>query len=399
MAQVTERATRRGGMPTGRRVLLGVLAVAVVAVGVLAYLNRQLIGGLLFGSHVVGGQATVSDLHVPAGFRVTVYAQGLSGPRFLTFGEDGTLFVTERASGDIVALTDPGQTGAATGRVVVASGMDDPTSVVWHDGAIYVGEQTQVTRWTVGADLHGTDRRVIVPNLPAGGQHGTRTVQIGADGMLYVAIGSTCNVCIETDTHRAAVWQYALDGSGGHLYASGLRNAVGLAVNPINDELWATNNGRDLLGDDTPPETIYNLVDGGNYGWPRCHAGDIIDPDYGHAGDCNGVQQPLVKMQAHSAPLGLAFYTATAFPQAYRGLFVAFHGSWNRTVPTGYKVVYLPLDAQGQIAGPPQDFVTGFLKSTDDASGRPVGLAVGPDGALYVTDDKAGIVYRVAYTG
>jgi glucose/arabinose dehydrogenase len=242
-------------------------------------------------------------------------------------------------------------------------------------------------------------RQVIVPDLPAGGQHTTRTVLVGADGMLYVAIGSTCNVCIETDPHRAAVWQYHLDGSGGRLYARGLRNAVGLAVNPMSGQIWVTNNGRDLLGDDSPPETIYALVDGGDYGWPRCHAGDVVDPDFGHAGACDGVEQPLVKMQAHSAPLGLAFYAGTAFPAADRGLFVAFHGSWNRSVPTGYKVVLLPLDARGNSAGPPRDFVTGWLKNSDDASGRPVGLAVGPDGALYVSDDKAGLVYRVAYVG
>jgi glucose/arabinose dehydrogenase len=379
--------------------LLGALAAAVAVVGTLIYLDREAIFGGAFGSHVVGGQPAVSELHAPAGFRVTVFATGLAGPRFLTFGPDGTLYQTERSSGDVVALTDPGRTGTATGRVVVASGMNDPTSVIWHDGAIYVGEQTQVTRWTVGADHRATDRTVIVRDLPAGGQHVTRTVLIGADGMLYVSIGSTCNDCVEADPHRAAVWQYATDGSGGRLYARGLRNAVGLAANPVNGAIWATDMGRDLLGDDTPPETIYSLVDGGNYGWPVCHAGDIIDPDLGHQGDCDGVQQPLVKMQAHSAPLGLVFATAAPFPPAYRGLFVAFHGSWNRTVPTGYKVVFLPLDARGQIAGPPRDFLTGFLKDSDDASGRPVGLAIGPDGALYVSDDKAGVVYRVAYVG
>lgn len=170
-----------------------------------------------------------------------------------------------------------------------------------------------------------------------------------------------------------------------------------MAINPWNQQIWVTNNGRDLLGDDTPPETVYRLQDGGNYGWPRCHAGTIVDPDFGHQGDCNGVIAPLVKMQAHSAPLGLAFYNASQFPQQFHGLFVAFHGSWNRSVPTGYKVVFIPLNGQGQVSGSVQDFMTGWLSKDEKTSGRPVGLAIGQDGALYVSDDLDGRIYRVTY--
>jgi glucose/arabinose dehydrogenase len=268
-----------------------------------------------------------------------------------------------------------------------------------YNGALYVGEASRVTRFTIGADLRATSRQVIVPDLPTGGNHVTRTVLIGPDGNLYVSIGSTCNVCIESDPRRATVMVFHLDGSGGRIYARGLRNAVGMAINPWTRQIWVTNNGRDLMGDNTPPETIYALQDGANYGWPRCQAGDIIDPNYGHPGDCRGVAQPLIKMQAHSAPLGLVFYTATQFPARYRGLFVAFHGSWNRTVPTGYKVVSIPLDTHGEIAGPAQDFATGWLLNNNDATGRPVGLAIGPDGALYVSDDKGGFIYRITYAG
>lgn len=348
-----------------------------------------------------GATATpVSYVHLPPGFQATVFTTGLQGPRFITFSPNGTLLVAERRTGRILAFPDPQHTGQASGPVVVASGLNDPTSLDFgHDGSLYVGEASRVTRFILGPDLKATSMQVIVPHLPTGGNHSTRTVLIGPDNRLYVSIGSTCNDCIESNPMRATVWVYQIDGSGGRLYARGLRNAVGLAINPWNQQIWATNNGRDLLGDNIPPETIYMLRDGGNYGWPVCHAGTIIDPDLGHPGDCNGVVQPLVKMQAHSAPLGLAFYNASAFPSAYHGVFVAFHGSWNRTVPTGYKVIFIPLNGQGAVAGPPQDFATGWLTDQNKVLGRPVGLAVGPDGALYVSDDQGGVIYRIAHSG
>lgn len=379
------------------RMLLAVLLVVVVVLGGIAYSQRALIRALLTGSHSVGGDPAVAHLQLPPGFSVTLYASGLNGPRFFAFGPDGTIFVAERNTGSIVAFGAPDSSGKASRRTVIETGLNDPTSVVYDDGALYVGEQNEVARLGLGPDLRASGKEVIVPHLPTGGEHTTRTVLIGPDRMLYVAIGSTCNNCVEKDPHRAAVWQYHLDGSGGQLYAKGLRNAVGLATNPWSSQVWMTVNGRDYMGDNLPPDTIYALQDGGNYGWPVCQAGDIVDPDLGHAGNCNGVMQPLVKLQAHSAPLGLAFYQSGAFPLRYHGLFVAFHGSWNRSVPTGYKVVFIPLDSAGNVAGQPQDFATGWLVNSDNASGRPVGVGVGPDGALYVSDDKAGDIYRIAY--
>ncbi|HZO72916.1 MAG TPA: PQQ-dependent sugar dehydrogenase [Ktedonobacteraceae bacterium] len=379
-------------------ILLVLFALLVIASGIILSQWRTL-NALTTGSNFTGGAAGVAAVRLPSGFHSSVFYSGLASPRLITFSPDGTLFVAERGAGSIVALPDPQHTGKANQRIVVVSGLNDPTSLDFYQGALYVGEATQISRFTITPDFKVSSRQVVVPNLPTGGSHITRTVLIGPDGNLYVSIGSSCNICIETNQQRATVWQYHLDGSNGRLYSRGLRNAVGLAINPWNNQIWATNNGRDLMGDNIPPETVYALQDGGNYGWPLCHAGNIIDPDFGHAGDCNGVIAPLVKMQAHSAPLGLAFYKSAQFPQQYHGLYIAFHGSWNRSVPTGYKVVFVPLNDKGQIAGPVRDFATGWLTKSESTTGRPVGLAVGPDGALYVSDDKAGIIYRIAYTG
>jgi glucose/arabinose dehydrogenase len=247
-------------------------------------------------------------------------------------------------------------------------------------------------------DGQADQRKVLIDNYPDGG-HSTRTVLFLPDGRMVVSIGSSCNVCIEDDKRRGGIVVY--DGpaaTGEKIFATGLRNAVGLALNPLTGELWATNNGRDLMGDDLPPETVNILKEGADFGWPRCHAGEVIDPDFGSPESCNGVEPPLLKMQAHSAPLGLAFYTGATFPAEYQGdLFIAFHGSWNRSTPTGYKVVRVHLQ-DGRPVGPVQDFATGFAQLTeDDVFGRPVGLAVGPDGALYVSDDKGGYIYRISY--
>ena len=378
-----------------------IAAVSLVVLAALlggTYLKRQtILRWLGLGYNVAGGNPGLTSVHLPPGFRATLFATGLGVPRFDAVGPDGTLYVAEQGAGRVVALPDPGHTGKAQSTIVVASDMNGPSSLFFYQGALYVGEFSRVTRLTLGPDFVATARTVVVPNLPTGGNHVTRTVLIGPDGRLYVSIGSTCDDCVESDPRRATVMVYNLDGSDGRLYARGMRNAVGLAVNPQTSQIWVTDMGRDRLGDNTPPDTIYALQDGGNYGWPRCHAGTIIDPDLGHPGDCSGVVQPLVNIQAHSAPLALAFYTARTFPAQWRGLFVAYHGSWNRTVPTGYKVVFIPLSASGHVAGPPRDFATGWLHADNTATGRPVGIAVGQDGALYVTDDKAGDVYRITY--
>jgi glucose/arabinose dehydrogenase len=239
----------------------------------------------------------------------------------------------------------------------------------------------------------------IVSNLPDGG-HSTRTIVFGADGKLYVSIGSSCNVCKEKDPRRAAVVRYNADGTGEDIFATGLRNSVGLAWHPTTKELWGTDNGRDMLGDDVPPDEINIIRQGQNYGWPNCYADRVPDAEFGSPEFCRKTEPPVAKLQAHSAPLGLAFYTGTQFPKEYHGdLFVAFHGSWNRSKKTGYKVVRLRI-GNGRV-NDVRDFITGWLSpdGREEVLGRPVDLVVGKDGGLYLSDDAAGVIYRIGYRG
>jgi glucose/arabinose dehydrogenase len=346
-------------------------------------------------TRVVPPQETIN---LPPGFGISVFSQGLNDPRMMALGPDGALYVAERGAGRIVRLPDRDGDGVADGVEAVAERLDAPSSIAFYvDGSLYVGETTRIVRLSA-PDEAGVfqARETVIDGLPSGG-HSTRTVLFSPDGaFLFVSVGSSCNVCLESDERRATIMRYNPDGSGGEVYARGLRNAVGITFRPGTDELWATNNGRDWLGNDLPPETIYLVHQGDDAGWPRCHAGRIVDPDFGGPGACDEVALPAVEMQAHSAPLGLTFYSGQQFPEEYRGnLFVAFHGSWNRSVPTGYKVVRIPMN--GGQPGAVNDFAIGWLRADGSQWGRPVDVLTGPDGSLFVSDDSGGVIYRIFY--
>ncbi len=347
------------------------------------------------------GTSSIPGLNLPQGFQISVYAKGLNTPRFMTIGPNGVLLVANRGGNSIIAYPKGATAAKAGNPITIVSGLHDPTSLVVHNGYLYVGEGSSIARMKLSNDLKVGPIERIITDLPLGGQHSTRTVLIGPDNHIYVAIGSDCNVCTESDPHRAAIWVYNMDGSGGRQYAKGLRNAVGMAINPWNQQVWVDVNGRDLLGDDIPPETVYALTNGGDYGWPRCHAGTIHDPQFGQAANaCDGVQQPLVKMQAHSAPLGIDFYptTSTQFPASYRNsVYIAFHGSWNRSTPTGHKIVRVQLQ-DGKVVGQAEDFITGWLGDGGNSTGRPTGLTFGPDGTMFVSDDTYGVIYHIWYS-
>jgi glucose/arabinose dehydrogenase len=306
---------------------------------------------------------------------------------------DGTLFAADPGADRVVALPDADADGRADEVVVVGTGYDGAHSLAFAaDGSLLVAGSSRLYRVRLDEDRHEVSRTAVI-ELPGGGAHTTRTIVVAPDGSLLVSVGSSCNVCRETDERRAAILVADPDGSSWRVLMRGLRNAVGVAIDPATGSAWATNNGRDLMGDDSPPETLYRVVDGADAGWPRCHAGVIPDPDLGDAPDptsglvgCDGVAEPAATFQAHAAPLGLAFWRDHAV--------IAFHGSWNRSSKVGYEVRWMSWD-DGP-AGPAEILAGGFLDpGSGDASGRPAGVIVGADGALYVSDDKAGYIYRI----
>lgn len=339
-------------------------------------------------------QGIASSLKVPSGFRVTEYASGFQAPRLLAVASNGDVFVSDMRAGSVSVLPDRNHDGKPDSKSVFATGLRQPHGLAFHNGYLYVANTDAVVRFAYkpgDTKVSGAAQKLV--DLPSGTGHSTRTVTFGPDGRMYVSIGSSCNVCEEDDARRAAVWVYDADGKNGKPYATGLRNAVGLEW--FGGTLYATNNGRDMLGDDIPPESFYKLKAGGNYGWPYCYTlngKQVFDQEFGRktSAVCANATPAFATVTAHSAPLGLAFYTGTQFPTAYRNqMIVALHGSWNRTQRTGYKVVMV-----NPQTGRVQDFITGFLDG-QTVRGRPVDLAVLPDGALLLTDDANGAIYRI----
>lgn len=364
-------------------------ASLIVIVGVLWVFRAQLLPFL--GVNFDAGPGGRAELSVPEGYTASVFAEGLAGPRFMAVSPDGILFVAERGADRVVALPDDDRDGVADGVVEVGSGYGNAHDIEFEaDGSLLVAGGAALYRVTLEAGAPREDRReVVVDGLPTGG-HSTKTVEVLPGGDLLLSIGSSCDVCQEGDGRRAAISVVTPAGDE-RVSMRGLRNAVGIWVDDATGRAWATNMGRDRLGDDRPPETLYEVIEGADAGWPRCHAGELPDPEFSSGADaCAGVAEPAATFPAHMAPLALVGWEDH--------LVIAFHGSWNSSQKVGYAVWWLPWD--GGPAGDPQPFATGFLRDGDvDARGRPAGLAVGADGALYISDDKAGLIYRIGRSG
>jgi glucose/arabinose dehydrogenase len=340
-----------------------------------------------------------AHVHAPPGFHVELYAHEVERARMLRFTSTGDLLVSAAFVSRVVLLErDADGDGHPDGSRVLLDNLVLPHGMALHDGWLYVAEGRAVFRVRFDAQQRSVTGKpeYIIHDIPEGG-HGTRTIGIGADGWLYLSTGSSCNVCIEDQPRRAAITRFHLDGSGEQRYATGLRNSVGFTWQPGTGAMYATDNGRDWLGDDFPPCELNRIVEGGFYGWPFANGNRVPDLDFGkgHEKEIAASIPPAHAFGAHVAPLGLTFYDGSVFPERYRGaLFVAQHGSWNRSRKSGYKVVVVFIDANGETRE--EDFLTGF-EENEQVIGRPVDVAVGPDGALYVSDDYSGSVYRVVY--
>jgi glucose/arabinose dehydrogenase len=341
-----------------------------------------------------------SRIRVPAGFAIGVFADGIDNARFLRFTASGDLLVSAPRHGRVMLIErDADGDGRADGTRVLLGGLNRPHGLDLHDGWLYVAETDAVGRVRFdapGREVRGEFERVVT-GLPGGGNHWTRTLRFGPDGWMYVSVGSSCNACVEEDPLRAALLRFRPDGTEQQIFATGLRNAVGFDWRPGTNELFATDNGRDLLGDDTPPCELNRVSEGGFYGWPYAYGDRVPDPDHG-LGNAERIAASIAPAHgfgAHTAPLGIRFLRGDRAPSGYRGAaLVALHGSWNRTQKVGYEVVSLHWDASGRITERP--FVTGF-EVDGDVIGRPVDVAEGPDGAIYISDDYTGAVYRVVY--
>ncbi len=358
---------------------------------------------------------------VPDGFTMTIFSRDVPKARAITRDQKGTLLVSqagESPNGAVVALPDLDNNGVADRTVTVLSGLNQPhgISVICPDTGnasadqdactLYVAETGSLKAYSYDADTFAATNPRELTKLPTGSGHFTRTIIPTTDNDgLYISIGSDCNVCTEKDPLRATIQTFSFATNQLSTLAAGLRNSVFMALNPVSGELWATDNGRDILGADIPPEEV-NIVRAGNdYGWPICYGQNVRDTDFDkkkYAGDpCAGKTPPHLELPAHSAPLGLAFIPEEGWPDEWgNDLLVALHGSWNRSTPAGYKVVRIDLDNQSNPIGEAQDFATGFIPAgstdTDDVIGRPVGLLAEPGGVVYITDDRQGAVYRVS---
>src|SRR4051812_1107596 len=350
---------------------------------------------------------------VPAGFKVEQIASGLTNPRIVVTAPNGDLFVAEHRANRVRVLRGRNAEGKVETSQIFASGLNLPFGIAFYPRGpnpnyVYIANTDSVVRFAYkNGDLQASGKpEVIVPDLPGGGRlrgggHSSRDIAFSKDGKkMYVSVGSHSNNDDDPlEFHRADVLEYNPDGSGFRVYASGIRNAVGIAINPQTGELWGSVNERDGLGDDLPPDYVTRIKDGGFYGWPWYYIGGHQDPAHKgkHPELRDKVIVPDVLLQAHSASLAMTFYTGEQFPREYQGdAFAAEHGSWNRSKRTGYKVIRIRMK-DGQPTGEYEDFITGFVVSDTEVWGRPVGVAVAKDGSLLVSEDGNGTIWRVTH--
>lgn len=337
-------------------------------------------------------------ISLPNGFKISVFAENVPNARAMVVGDNGTLFVGSRSAGNVYALVDSNDDNKADIVYIIASGINDPAGVAFKDGSLYYSAVSSIYRMdNIEANLANPPNPVLVTDqFPTNESHGWKYIAFGPDGKLYVPVGAPCNICESADSIFASITRINPDGSGLEIVAHGVRNTVGFDWHPITGELWFTDNGRDMLGDDIPPCELNRLSSvGQHFGYPYCHGGSILDPAFGNGKSCDDYVAPAQNLGPHVAPLGMLLYTGNMFPAEYRNkVFIAEHGSWNRSTKIGYRVTMVTLD--GNQATDYSDFATGWLQG-DEVSGRPVDLIQWHDGSVLLSDDFGGKIYRISY--
>jgi glucose/arabinose dehydrogenase len=338
-------------------------------------------------------------IKLPPGFAIELVAR-VPNARAMTLGANGTLFVGSGGAGNVYAVTSGSGSKEASVRVI-ASGLKEPAGIAYRDGALYVSAIDRIVRFDdIERRLDDPPRAVLVSDrLPSDRHHGRKFIGFGPDGKLYVNVGAPCNICEPDPDRYANITRMNADGSAVEVYARGLRNSVGFDWDPRTHDLWFTSNGRDYLGDDAPPDTLNRAPKAGmHFGYPYCHGGTIADPEFGAKKPCSAFTPPAQRLGPHVASLGMRFYTGTQFPAGYRNqIFIAEHGSWNRSHKIGYRVTLVRVDGAGD-AKSYEPFATGWLEG-ESVWGRPADVQVDRDGSLLVSDDFAGAIYRIRYRG
>lgn len=339
-------------------------------------------------------------IKLPPGFKIEIYAGNIPNARSLALSPNGVLFVGNRSGDKVYAVVDRNNDNKADETYIIASGLTMPNGVAFRQGSLYVAEVHRILRFdNIERNLRTPPKPVVVyDKFPTDKWHGWKFIAFGPDDKLYVPVGAPCNVCERDDERYASITRMNPDGTGFEVFAHGVRNTVGFAWHPETKELWFTDNGRDLMGDDLPPDELNHAPRKGmHFGFPSVHGKAILDPEYGRNRKPEEFTPPVQELGPHVAALGMRFYTGTMFPEEYRNqIFIAEHGSWNRSVPIGYRVTLVRL--KGNQAVSYEVFAEGWLQGTE-AWGRPVDVLVMPDGALLVSDDKAGVIYRISYRG
>ncbi len=341
----------------------------------------------------------IGRLHLPKGFKISVFADQLPNARTLALGNEGVVYVGTRQQGSVYAVKDKDGDGVADQRFVIARGLTMPNGVAYKNGDLYVAEVHRILKFEkIGHRLgKKTEPKVIYDRFPGDRHHGWKYLRFGPDDKLYTAIGAPCNICLPKKAIYTSLVRLNPDGSGLELLASGIRNSVGFDWRPGSHELYFTDNGRDYLGDDEPADELNRWrKKGEHFGYPFCHGGDVLDPEYGKGKACADFTPPVWRFKAHMAPLGMRFYTGNQFPARYKNqLFVAQHGSWNRSQPHGYRVVSLKFKGDQVVSE--QVFIDGWLTDQGEVLGRPTDILQMPDGSLLIADDTLGVIYRVSY--